>query len=1473
MVSPYIRNPGLPPDGRPSNMNKNGHHYHSPISAERAINRIRQSPLGMTIISPVSSVISGNSSPSRKQIIERGRAPPTTSQRSARSRHSKESDQRDQTGDEVKVLHERFNLIQLGLGSIDQERALLVDKAKNLEEEKATLEQQLELRDKEIHALVKRCATQEGKIREYSKLRAENRGLSNELQNMLEKLESKEEDTVDLSCLRQQLQDSETAREELQKRLDWVQKEHDCIVETMSDCLHNIKVLTEEKQFVEDERRRERKRAEMEIEKQRLSTLQVANDLKAELQEKQQQIDLMESFLKNKTESFEREAAESIESERKSFHTEKTVLENQISEMRQQLGNQIKMKERAAKESLENERKSFESQITEMKYQLDQQVEEIRKEVSDKKKISDTVQMYENEINEIRQQLEQRVKEIKRKEASDRKSTGKHESNIEEMRKKIEDKEDSNNNFNGTINGLRKQLDQRAIQLKGEEESNKRFHNMKKEMESMMDEIMATHEKKVSKMQHQIDQQVADFKSNNGKIDKKVAVMRQKLEEKDSKMNDLEHEFSEQMEELMKKQITLDKTEEERKELATHIANLKHIEDEHEALVQYIEIMDSNIAELTTENGILLVEKENLVNDKNDLKENLLKTEQEMTLMCESYIGREGELQGRFQAERAQLETDIGNTQDEVASLQVELQKRKSWILKVENELNESRRRIAEKEDELIMAKKEKKKLRSSLEASLNQAQHEINRLKHQVSSQEKNIVSLEDKLEWEKTIQTQRSDIEEEIESLTASLKEEKDKALSFEKKFNDLIKLQKGEEMEIEEKKKQVASMEEKVQELAVELDQVVVELSNRDLRICELEDRACFDDNKMRELEEEINILVLELSEREKEIDSMTRLQTEKKVLEGSLAEALEEIALLGQEGERRDKKIVALENEITSLNDSGREEAFIESENQRMHLEGLLAELRRQNKELLQSLESKERLLAKTDKDLEKAQNILAERDGILEENQQRYSHLEGTVSSLERQLASRDEDLMRVDEHLDGSINDIAKKEAEIHAMKKSIVKKDAELEDALLTMKKEKENNSHLQEKFCDCQMKNSTYEGVLGQQSEIVSSLRKQLAMVNETNKQESSELEKELRKVKTEMALKDDEIRDLKMFDLKDAEEEIAMLRSTLESKGKLERELSEKDSLLNESHNVIDELVLKQGQLEQREKDMLSECDRLLRSESDTKRLLEKNEADMEALLIRERKSAETNLQKTQDSRDKKISNLSAELHTMQQKLREAEGTVKDRSTLLAEFVDHKKDLEMKVEAQHKKLSDLEDETNEGRLDLETKRGEIINLRRDFYEKEISLKKQLKEERKSKELIEDSLQQMKRKVTEATKYKNQVIDLEKAIESLRDKVKRQEAYMEKKLQQEKSVSRRSSLISPIKSKATPSMVKPSSTRTRISGIPGPLQSSSTFNVSERSPSARGGGSGVRSRLPTSLGLKSPTGFRSPGLRKDLD
>lgn len=1519
MVSPLVRR-NLPPAAEVRQSN-GGQRYPSPIHRRSQIANGRQSPLGMTIVSPASSIASishmGMPSPVTKETttsmtqastvnssrrlnhhqrssplaatLQRSPLPPTSASsfsktNARRASSSRSGENREPTEAEVKVLHARFNAIQMGLGSIDQERALLVDKSKKLEDEKKELERQLQLRDNEIIALVKRCASQEERMREYSKLKAANRGLSDELQSVTEQLETSQHESASLVNLRNQLNKSELAREELQKRLNWVHKEHDSIAETLSDCLENIRTVTEEKEQLEDERRRERKRAEMELEKQRLSIRQISQSFQMDIETKQQRIDQMELLLHQNNLS---DATSAISSASGSVKQAITKYESQIYEMQRELDHYNVDKDRMndiLDARLTKTVEKYEQQIEEMKRQLDRQE-------SDQKAAAD----YQRQISTLQHQL--MISQEK-------------ENKVLELEKEIEYKEESNQQILQTavryeqkITELKSELDRQATEVKNKEQANNKFNDMKDEMEQMMKQIMATHDAKVAKMQSQLDEQVTDMESKNGKIDKKFEAMKAKLEERGNQMTELESEFSEQMEQLMNKQVTLDKTEEEKKQLEARIASLQQIESEHGALVQYAEIMESNVADLTAENGILVVEKATLSDEKAVLQEKLSSLEDRVSDLREKHIAQEGEMKGRLEAEKTQLMADIEKERERVASTEDELQKRESWIIKIENDLNESRRLIAEKEDEVEKSRKSQQKVREELEASLSDARGKI--------------AGMEDKLEWERTIQNQQSDASEEIESLSTALQNETNRASSSEKRCIELEEDLNGLIAELSERDQELEKMVEvekyhavqdqlsdavsqvdrleahfqQAREKSMSLTDELNEFANlrdekEELEIAKehLLMQLANEETRTRKLEEKIDSLLSSSQDMVVELDKATsrleeeatgwirkeqdweevqiRLEDENESLEGQLAAAHEEISLLEEELERRDRRIESLISEVEALDNNGHEEVILESERQRLVLENKLADVRRQVKETTQNLEDKVTRMEKLNGDLEKVQAALDEKDGMLENTESRCSELTAKVASLETLLSTREESLMKIDEDLDSTINEIAEKEAEIFVMKQAIDAKDAEINSVMKEMKVQKEEASHLIEKLSNAETKNVTYQEVLGKQTNVVSTLQKEVEITIDSKKQRTSELEKTIRKMKTEIALKDDEIRDLRTVDLKDAEEEIALLRASLQSSQEAEAEVTKKASELSEKQKRIDDLVLKQSLLEQREQDMLSECEKLLKSESHARKLLVQKEAEMESLLARERKSVEMNQRKTSDTHKQEVLNLQGDLDATKAKLKDIEGMVKERSTLLAGVVDHNKELETKMNKQQRQLSGMEEEVKEGRHELECKRDEIAKLRREHLDKESSLRKQLQEKRRNLESTERSLEIAKRQHSDAAKYKKQLSEYEKEIDALQDKVKRQEAYMQKKLLNDRGSSR--SMGTPNRTSSSYSTKpKTPSNRRRSSGIPSAPSASSKSVLS--TPTLRKG-----SR--TSL-LRTPGGMKSPGLRNDLD
>ncbi len=568
--------------------------------------RNRRSPVGMTVVSPSESVspLDSKMTPTRKMLFQRRRL----------SSHSRgngtsplepvriEDDTRDEEEHNVRSsfhnrdgrmnsLHDRFNHIQQGLGTIDEERNQLLERTKKLEREKKLVQKQLELREREILTLVKRCASQEEKMRESSKLRSDNRELQHRLEAAKRRLEEIGDENEDLYTLKKKLQQSELDREHLQERLAKLQREHDSIADTLQECLANIRQLTEEKHQIEEERRRERRRAELELEKQRLAHVADSNNLKEDIQMHQSRILQMEKILQDNMYT------------NTALRREKAILSQGQHEEVQQLIQE------------------YERQLAELRMQIDQAARENE----------DT---YSKELSRLKVEIENAVKE--------------------------------------------------------------KEHEQRRENTTLKDE--------------KTDEQVLEF-------EKEIQLMREKLEARDSLIEGLATEFSEQMEELMSKQSSLDEAEEERKILEEKVESMRNLETEHAALLDFVQILDSNLAELTSENAYLILEKDTLKEEVDGLR----KTAEILQHQIESYHNnrkaRENDFLDLLNAEkqelRAELEDSLACARQKALSLQSELECRNEWISKLESKLRESQREIDKKEHEIREIKEQMEVLRS----------------------------------------------------------------------------------------------------------------------------------------------------------------------------------------------------------------------------------------------------------------------------------------------------------------------------------------------------------------------------------------------------------------------------------------------------------------------------------------------------------------------------------------------------------------------------------------------------------------------------------------------------------------------------------------------------------------------------------------------------------------------------------------
>ena len=200
---------------------------------------------------------------------------------------------------ELHCLSEQLQAITLGISQVEQERQALREAKAMLAKEKREIQGQLFMREQEVQSLVRRCQSQEEKVRETAKLRAFNSKLTTQLEGLKSSLSMKEEEISQVENLQKELQECNEARRELSIRLEKIKKDHDHVVDTLNSCFVNMQKLQEKQQEHDEDRKREMQRAELALEKQRLAHQEKVNELRVEIQRRQERLDQMENILRD----------------------------------------------------------------------------------------------------------------------------------------------------------------------------------------------------------------------------------------------------------------------------------------------------------------------------------------------------------------------------------------------------------------------------------------------------------------------------------------------------------------------------------------------------------------------------------------------------------------------------------------------------------------------------------------------------------------------------------------------------------------------------------------------------------------------------------------------------------------------------------------------------------------------------------------------------------------------------------------------------------------------------------------------------------------------------------------------------------------------------------------------------------------------------------------------------------------------
>ena len=1855
--------------------------------------RSRRTPMGMSVVSPSESISIEESpldvkTPARRLLFARTPAP---SSRNDESRDQQSEVEQLRTSckkkdTQIRVLHDRFHSIQQGLGSIDEERSALVEKAKKLEKEKKYLQKQLELREREILTLVKRCASQEEYMRESSKVRSQNREMVNAFESVQSRRHNSENGNDELYTLRKKLQQSELAREELQEKLAKVQREYDSIADTLQECLANIRQLTDEKQQIEDERRRERKRAEIELEKQRLAHIQASNTFKEDIEAQQNRIQQMERILQDNMRSKTSLRRQSIEQKEevqevvrtyekklsgvqdkasRSLRVKEEECERQIQQMMKKMNEKEGviqdletefsdqmlelMKKSSSLDEAEEENRNLESRIEaskdleneysalqefvgildsnladmtsenahlllerdnlqeeadrlknkacdlekqllriqesrkvkegdfpdliyaekeELKIELEaalaqareeaatlqaelvsrgewitkleQEVkdtrrtivlkeEEIRRIKLEKEELRSTLQIALAEAREEVSKLEEELLirdhklmsmddslgKLKRSHLTETKNVLGIEKQCEDPRDEFDEKRDPTPKSDAEIaeeevDQLRKEIMQERttkFQVRRElqeriDEGNKTVENLHLEISSLVEKCSSLtqdietanmslgerdsrvrsleksqshNEQKRKELEKSLAEATLEIESYQAKIEllemtnssleieveagrvtmeKEEETIRElhsnltsnaeeantELDEKDHEIGSLKQEHNKLQNQLSVARKGLVERESQIKELEAYyvesqrlkeetnkslkIANEKILflddqlskktkdvlEQELEAAKQALSKQERDYSETLQTQSEREVHNRNLCSRIAVLEEhrdasNQRSAELEIELKSiknrlskkEQKIKEVEQQHAEADTKRKTLEQKLSDTQKLLDTVQNELDQKKTACSSLEKEFNFANQSLSEQKDRITSMKSKlaaNEEAQAVLEKNLAEANSQVSTLEDELDCVKDNALSLEDQLEEAKRslaekdaflkdnemtmenksleyseLESTHQSVEYVKEELKQALAQTKSQVVSMEQEIECLKKNSADVELELERiratKDAETLAWEEKEllwddrekslkEELTGALD-AMVELDDRIICLeSDLEEKvestanqertlleanqtiASLEDQKqnledtrlsleqdilttrssMNEkygyLEEKHADICESLANKEKHVASLEQNskvnEEQKAALELSLSEAQEEIALLEKGLNVRDQKIVSLENEVENLSTNEIEEAFVQSEKERMELEGLLAGANSKIETLGKNLAERESRLLEIDQALENSRNTVLEKDGSINAALGRCTELEKQVTSLDDLVESREDRLLKVDEELEAAKKNIAEKDSEIdslqllkESLQASLGDSNGEASSLRKMMESKEECLVQVQERLTEEEKKNKAYQAVLGEETDKVSSLKEELETTKvslesteRTLQGKISDFEGQVRKLETELALKDDEIRELRLVELKDAEDAIAKLTTDLENlqhetkkketatskkiealeteketwkeetdelirladltneehtkqlksfeqqKQLFERmndsmgaQLSDRNRRLEETQATVVSLTKQNESLKHQEQELRAEREQLHEAQDISVKEVEKMKKKMEDATIEAREDADKRIEEKDVAHREEVAELTEKLQSTAKKSNEVEHALKERSTLLGEMVEHNKDLEVNLESMKIQISFMEDERNQEKDEIEQTEKDLSKAREELSQKEKVITKKLRDGNMVRETAEKALARMKKQYNEAVKVKKSVADLETENATLKDKVSRQEAYLQRKLQKEKTLKNRMSPIpgTPPRQKASPRKVMLSTqsicseTSSRASScIPGP-------------------------------------------------
>ena len=1375
-------------------------------------NNAKFTPVGMTIVSPMDSVspINTRMTPIRKSLFQRRLI--TSNKRRKDSFIPHVDDSRDDFSEieslksankkkdgHIKVLHERFTHIQNGLGSIDEERNQLIEKEKRLDKEKKVIQKQLELREREILTLIKRCASQEEKMRESSKLRATNRDLHKHLDLMANKLRVIEEETQDRENLKKLLQDSELEREQLRDRLAKVQREHDAITDTLQECLGNIRQLAEEKYAIEEERRRERKRAEIELEKQHIAHVNDSNTLKQNIQEHQSRILQMENILQDNIKSntdLRREKALMSQGQHEEIQEVIEKYERQLQELRDGI-----------EETLDSGNQHDKCQNVEdmnlMKEKLkskDEQIRELEKEFSDQMVKLMSSQHNLNEVEEERRDLELKVESAEKLEIEHAALLDFVEildSNLAELTTTNAHLELEKDNLREETEELRKKANILQRQCST-------LQSNQKAKQSDFRELLNAENNEIR----------TELQGSLQKSQSEIISLQAELENRNQRISQLENDLIQARKLIADKENEIDRIVKQMKSLRSNLeADLRRARLQAAQYEEDISAKNQTLASLEGTIG----KTSNIDGELKDRIRNLEKELFQAKVSRSESIASLGEAQERIEKLEIQLDGDDKRT----VSLEHQLQK-------VTNDLLKEKSKAYNLENEYYSTTV----LQSERKSYTEEARSSISILEEKIEEMKKESNGLDLRMREYRRENTDKDNI---ISSLKVDLVESQEDTKELRSEIQ--MKCIKMENLEL--------SFSKKNEEFEMQIECTNISLKKKGDRILELEKLVSTNDDNVKSLQDSLSMAKDEIAQLEDRIscEKNARMVLEEKLrevdsnnvasasvneqriieVEEALREKIEEVAKKNKIILKTERQCKILEEKVQSLYGQ------LKGENE--HFVKLKKELKLRNTEIKEQQQTIKILNISTlslQEAAEKANNEVLCKNDVVVSLTKSVDDLKLDLENAKSNIASNDDRVQNLENRLKAEKESRLKLEGEIAVTRECVSESQKVKENLTKELEEKKEGESTAEKNLSEA---------------------RNALEALNHSSSEHISRLESQISKMTADMARKDIEIRDLRFEGLaskknvehapqkeslisqiealkselqtlslentsydKHHDEETNLLRKEIKSlqSSKLELECKRDQFVegISQRDTAIEKLKDSLLKSELCETEIIKQRRVFQKSELEVRDQMEEMKAEYEQAAARENELMNIKLSNKDSLHKEELKILQSELESTLKKLQDSERLLAERGHRPSEMVDNNREIKSELEKEERKLRINEDKFFQEQNILNTTKVDLAKVQVEPRRKESVRLSKLKEERNEKEFAEESLRIAKNKNREAMKTRRNVNELERENGELKDKIRRQEAYLQRKLQKEKMDRSR---LTPSKSSVSPSIGVP--------------------------------------------------------------